>query len=157
MRPRILLWLALLCWSWLPMTGGAETRALLIGASVSAPGLGIADLKGPPNDIRLLKATLQARGVRDIRLLADQVVGAKRPTHAAILQAFADLATASRPGDLVFIALSGHGTQQPDQNGDESDGLDEVFCPPTPAGPRLGRGRSRRRWSMTRSARRCWR
>ncbi|MEM7424124.1 MAG: caspase family protein, partial [Pseudomonadota bacterium] len=32
-------------------------------------------------------------------------------------------------GDLVYIHLSGHGTQQPDLNGDETDGVDEVFLP----------------------------
>jgi hypothetical protein len=107
----------------------AETRALLIGAATYDPGLGIPDLKGPPNDMRLLQSTLFARGVVDIRVLADGVAGASRPTHAAILEALADLAGDSQTGDLVFIALSGHGTQQPDLNGDEGDGLDEVFLP----------------------------
>lgn len=107
----------------------AETRALLIGASVYEPDLGFDDLKGPPNDVRLLHAMLSAKGVTDITVLADNVAGAARPTHAAILAAFADLASVSQPGDLVFITLSGHGTRQPDQNGDEGDGLDEVFLP----------------------------
>ena len=107
----------------------AKTRALLIGAAVYDPALGIANLKGPPNDVALLRDTLSARGVTAITLLADGVAGAERPTHAAILSAFADLAQVSGPGDLVFVSMSGHGTRQPDQNGDETDGLDEVFLP----------------------------
>ena len=31
-------------------------------------------------------------------------------------------------GDIFWITYSGHGSQVPDQNGDESDGLDETWC-----------------------------
>ncbi|MEO8243507.1 MAG: caspase family protein [bacterium] len=107
----------------------ARTRALLIGAAIYDPALGVPNLKGPPNDVRLLHDTLAARGVTEITELADGVEGAARPTHAAILLALADLARDSEAGDLAIISMSGHGTRQPDQNGDETDGLDEVFLP----------------------------
>lgn len=107
----------------------AETRALLIGAAIYDPALGIPNLKGPPNDVRLLRDTLAAKGVTAITVLADGVEGAERPTHAAILGAFADLARVSVADDLVIVTMSGHGTRQPDQDGDETDGLDEVFLP----------------------------
>ncbi len=107
----------------------AETRALLIGVSHYDESAGIASLRGPANDVRLLRDTLAARGVQAITLLADGVEGGAQPTHAAILAAFAQLAATSRPGDLVFVSMSGHGTRQPDDNGDETDGLDEVFLP----------------------------
>ena len=35
----------------------------------------------------------------------------------------------TQPGDSIVIFLSGHGAQIPDDNGDEPDGLDEVFLP----------------------------
>lgn len=113
------------------LAGGAraDTRALLVGVSAYDESIGLASLRGPANDVRLLRDVLAARGVADIRVLADGVEGADLPTRAAILAGFAGLAADSRPGDLVFIHLSGHGTRQPDQNADETDGLDEVFLP----------------------------
>lgn len=33
-----------------------------------------------------------------------------------------------KPGDLLVIAMSGHGGQLPDDNGDEADGQDETLC-----------------------------
>lgn len=105
----------------------AETLALLIGVSDYDEATGIADLRGPPNDVRLLRQVLKRRGVTDIAVLADAVDGAARPTRAAILDAFGRLADKAGPGDFVFVHLSGHGTRQPDRNGDETDGQDEVF------------------------------
>lgn len=107
----------------------AEMRALLIGVSDYDNSIGMADLKGPANDVRFLKEVLQGRGVTDISVLADGVDGGERPTRQAILDGFADLAARSGAGDLVFISMSGHGTRQSDKDGDETDGLDEVFLP----------------------------
>lgn len=107
----------------------AEIRALLVGVSTYDESIGLTSLRGPANDVRLYRDVLAARGVTDMRILADGVEGGGVPTRAAILGALADLARDARAGDLVFISLSGHGTRQPDQNGDETDGLDEVFLP----------------------------
>ncbi|WP_323038335.1 caspase family protein [Gemmobacter sp.] len=108
----------------------AEVRALLIGVSDYDAASGIPSLKGPRNDVRLMRQVLQGRGVADIRVLADGVDGsAGRPDRAGIIAAFAALADQAAAGDLVIITLSGHGTRQIDQDGDETDGLDEVFLP----------------------------
>lgn len=107
----------------------AETRALLIGVSDYDETLGLADLRGPSNDVRLMNKTLTGLGVKNITMLADNVPGASRPTRDAIKRAFDKLATTVRQGDLVIIQFSGHGTRQRDVNGDESDGVDEVFLP----------------------------
>ncbi|WP_162798659.1 caspase family protein [Sulfitobacter sp. SK012] len=107
----------------------AETRALLVGVSDYDDETGIVDLKGPANDVALLRDMLRLREVTDIRILADGVEGGIAPTRAAILKAFEDLAEAAQKGDFVYIHFSGHGTRQPDRNGDETDGLDEVFLP----------------------------
>lgn len=77
----------------------------------------------------LLRDVLQARGVQEIVVLADGVSGSARPSHGAILSGLDDLARKCRPGDLAIVTLSGHGTRQADDNGDETDGLDEVFLP----------------------------
>lgn len=107
----------------------AELRALLVGVSDYDDSLGLADLRGPANDITLLHQVLRARGASDITLLADGVPGGSVPSRAAILAAFGDLAARATAGDLVYIDLSGHGTRQGDPEGDETDGLDEVFLP----------------------------
>lgn len=72
--------------------GFAEVRALLIGVSDYDESLGIADLKGPANDIVFLRDVLTGRGVSDISVLADRVPDGGAPTHAAILEGFAALA-----------------------------------------------------------------
>lgn len=106
----------------------AKTTALLIGVSdYDTPG--IADLRGPKNDVRLMRDVLSARGISDIRILADGIPGAKRPVRAAIMAALAKLAEDAKDGDFFIVQMSGHGTRQPDINGDEGDGYDEVFLP----------------------------
>lgn len=107
----------------------AASFAVLVGVSDYDDATGIADLRGPMNDVKLLRDTLQQRGDFNITVLADGIEGAQRPTRAAILDTLAKLTTQVSSGDFIYIHLSGHGTQQPDQNGDESDGLDEVFLP----------------------------
>lgn len=120
---------ALICLVGPPPKAHAEIRALLIGVSDYDDSIGLADLKGPANDVRLLQQVLVARGVGNISILADGVAGGTRPTREKILQAMARLALESDSGDLVYIHMSGHGTRQPDREGDETDGLDEVFLP----------------------------
>jgi len=108
-------------------TGWAETRALLIGVSDYSAARSIPDLKGPANDVRLLRDVLSTRDVRDITVIADGVDGV--PTRAAILAGLQAVADRSQDGDFVMIHFSGHGTRQRDQNGDETDGFDEVILP----------------------------
>lgn len=120
--------MAFLSGLWSPSSAD-EIRALLIGVSGYDESIGLASLRGPANDVRLWQKTLSDRGVSDIRILADGVDGGVVPTRAAILNAFSDLARSSAAGDLAIITMSGHGTRQPDNNGDETDGLDELFLP----------------------------
>ncbi|MEX0283148.1 MAG: caspase domain-containing protein [Paracoccaceae bacterium] len=107
----------------------SETRAVLVGVSDYDDEIGLADLKGPANDVSLLSEVLRNLGISDITVLADGPEGAIRPTHEAIVTALAKEAERAAPGDFVYLHFSGHGTRQPDRNGDETDGLDEVFLP----------------------------
>ena len=118
----------------------AETRALLVGVSDYDDSIGLADLKGPANDVALLRRVLKDRGVSDITTLTNGSDGGTAPTRAAILGAFANLAEISKKGDFVYIHLSGHGTRQNDLGGDETDGLDEVFLPSDTARAEPGAG-----------------
>jgi hypothetical protein len=126
---------------WLTVPASAETRALLIGVSDYDDATGIADLRGPANDVTLLADVLRSRGVESMTLLADGGEGAERPTRAAILSALDALAREARAGDFVLIHYSGHGTRQADENGDEADGLDEVILPADTARAEAGTSR----------------
>jgi hypothetical protein len=106
----------------------AENRALLIGVS-EYRNENIPDLRGPVNDVLLMRDVLKKRGVEDIELLATGVDGAEEPTRANILRGFASLAERTEAGDLVYVHFSGHGSRQLDLQGDETDGLDEIFLP----------------------------
>ena len=107
----------------------ADTRALLIGVSNYDDSIGLADLQGPVNDVKLMRETLRGRGVEHIIVLADGIEGSAIPTREAILAGFDGLAADAQSGDLVIIHMSGHGTRQPDTGNDEADGHDEVFLP----------------------------
>ena len=109
-----------------PAAAQGTVRAVLVGVS---DYLHLdADLRGPRNDVGLMRAALLARGVeRDaITMLSED---GETPTRAAILAALDDLAAQSGPGDTALFYFSGHGTQAPDRDGDEMGGLDEIFLP----------------------------
>lgn len=120
--------------------GSAEagTRALIVGVS-GYPNL--ADslrLTGPKNDSREVANTLARLGIpaADITVLADGVdnlshgiVNEGPATKAAVLGKLSRLADISQPGDLVVFYFSGHGSQQPDRNGDEGGSADEIILP----------------------------
>src|SRR5207249_1124031 len=50
-------------------------------------------------------------------------------TYDRIRQALSALLDHAKPGDTLVFQYAGHGTQVPDLNRDESDGLDEAFVP----------------------------
>ncbi len=109
-----------------PVGAEPRVRALLVG--VSDYLYLDADLRGPRNDVRLMRAALLARGVAGDRITVlsqDDTI----PTRAAILGALDHLAAISGPGDQVVFYFSGHGTQAPDLDGDEMGGYDEIFLP----------------------------
>jgi hypothetical protein len=106
--------------------GGAEaaTRALLVAVNDYARE-SIPDLRGAVNDVTLIARTLETRLGFDpggITFLKDS-----QATRAAILEAIDDLVEQAEPGDRVYFHYSGHGSQAPDRNGDEEDGLDETI------------------------------
>lgn len=108
----------------------SRRRALLVGCT-KYPHLGERyALEGPANDVALIGSLLTDRfkfATADIvRLLHDADDG-HRPTRANILREFDRLAAAARDGDEIVILLAGHGSQLPDDEGDEDDGLDEAF------------------------------
>jgi len=102
-------------------------KALLVGINrYPDPGNG---LKGCVNDVHQMAETLKNRlgfpGDGNMRRLIDA-----RATTKAILEGLAWLTAGASPGDSLVFHYSGHGSQVPDKNGDEStDRLDEILCP----------------------------
>lgn len=113
----------------IPTFAWADISAVLIGVSDYKDGSGITDLNGPKNDVALMNDVLTRLDVAQIDMLADGVEGAALPTRIAILESLAAKAESAAPGDFVYIHFSGHGTQQQDLDGDETDGRDEVILP----------------------------
>jgi hypothetical protein len=96
-------------------------KALCIGIN-NYPGTHM-DLQGCVNDANDWTQTLQGRGFAVTTLIDAQA------TKAAMVAAMTGLIGGAASGDSVVITFSGHGTYQPDTDGDEADGLDEALCP----------------------------
>jgi metacaspase-1 len=100
-------------------------RALLIGINkYQIPG---ADLRGCVNDVRSVAATLtEFYGFKkaDVTILTD--AGA---TKKAMQTGIKDLVKGGRKGDVLVLHYSGHGSNLPDDDGDEADNRDEILCP----------------------------
>jgi Caspase domain/N-acetylmuramoyl-L-alanine amidase len=105
-------------------SAGGRRRALCVGINryPSAP------LSGCVADARAWQAAFVQLGFETPALLLDE-----QATRAEIVAALAQLIDESRAGDVIAFQYSGHGTQLPDLDGDESGGttpdLDEALCP----------------------------
>jgi hypothetical protein len=96
-------------------------KALCIGIN-NYPGTHM-DLQGCVNDATDWATTLSGRGFAVTTLLNDLA------TKAAMMAAMSNLISKAAKNDSLVITFSGHGTYQPDTDGDEVDGLDEALCP----------------------------
>lgn len=91
----------------------ARPIALLVGVG-DYQDPAIRDLEGPPHDVVAMKRLLGDRfgfAAADIRTLVDA-----EATHDRILAELDQLQTRSKPGDLVFLYFSGHGTSAQDRD-----------------------------------------
>jgi len=102
----------------------AENRALLIGIGSYANGI---NLPGIDIDLQNMKQAARMMGFEDqqvkVLMNADaSLTGIRRAIHDWLVQGV-------HPEDRVLFYFSGHGSQVEDENGDESDGADEVLLP----------------------------
>jgi len=81
------------------------------------------DLKGCVNDARNWSSLLNEIYGFNVKSLFDAEL-----RFGAVTELIGNYISDSRAGDLIVITYSGHGTNVPDQNGDESDGRDEALC-----------------------------
>jgi len=100
-------------------------RAFLVG--INRYQIAGADLRGCVNDVKDLSAALvEFHGFKksDITVVTD-LAATKKAMQAGIKALLRD----SKKGDVALVHYSGHGSHVPDDNGDESDGRDEILCP----------------------------
>ncbi|KAJ7949029.1 Metacaspase [Quillaja saponaria] len=105
-------------------------KAVLIGCNY--PGTN-AELKGCINDVkRMYKCLIDRYGFseEDITVLIDTDKSYRQPTGKNIRSALSELIHSARPGDVLFVHYSGHGTRLPAETGEEDDtGYDECIVP----------------------------
>ena len=104
-------------------TAIAEQRALLVGVGkYQSPGM---DLPAIDLDLERMRATLNIMGFEDrqIKSLLDH-----KATADNVIREFSSwLADGVGPDDRVVYYFSGHGSNIPDLDGDEDDGVDEAL------------------------------
>jgi hypothetical protein len=100
-------------------------RALLIGINEYKA---LPDLYGAVNDVELMRGILTTQlgfDERNVRTILDE-----QATRAGIVAALEELVASAGPDDVLYIHYSGHGSQVPDTNGDETeDTWDETLVP----------------------------
>lgn len=104
-----------------PAGSGGRRVALCVG--IDAYPAPEHQLAGCVNDARNWSRTLAALGF-ETRLLVN--LDANRATLDRELDRLVD---ECRAGDVIVFQYAGHGTQVPDLNGDEDEGIDEALCP----------------------------
>lgn len=104
---------------------GQTSRALLVAIDKYSSESGWNEIHAT-NDIYLLKPLLIKRNFAPAHVT---VLLNEQATKDAIVKALKQLAKDSRHGDYIYIHFSCHGQQMADDNGDETDGLDEALIP----------------------------
>lgn len=120
--------LATFCSAPLSFSQTGTTHALLIGID-EYEAQQISDLAGCANDVELMRRVLI--GKFDVASANITVLKNEQATRRGIIDAIRSaLISKARPGDVVILHFSGHGSQMKDQpGGDEIDGFDETLVP----------------------------
>jgi len=121
-----------------PAAPATDGRALLVGVTVYL-NLGEAyQLRGPANDVLLMKRLLIDKfsfSPENIVILSEEEGKkdpSKLPTRANIEREFTALGKSAHSGEQIVISMSGHGSQQPDRPDSKElkpDGMSEIFLP----------------------------
>ncbi|KAH9598221.1 hypothetical protein LSM04_009452 [Trypanosoma melophagium] len=96
-----------------PSSGTGNVRALLIGINYYGTS---AQLSGCCNDVKQMLATFQKKKfpINEMNILVDErgfPGSTAQPTRANIIRYMAWLVKDAKPGDVLFLHYSGHGTQ----------------------------------------------
>jgi hypothetical protein len=100
--------------------GSGMVRALVIGIDEYDA---VPNLKGAAADARDFEAVLRKLGLRDLTVLIDRAA-----SRRAVQAAMERLRKEARAGDLVLLALAGHGAREPERvKGSNADGFEKSF------------------------------
>lgn len=102
-------------------------RALLIGVNQYTDDA-IIDLRGCENDVADMAALLRDSFRFEERNVV-ALTGPENTTRRRILDGLTELIEATGSGDVAVVYYSGHGSQVPDESGDEPDSKDETIVP----------------------------
>lgn len=106
-------------------TNYAADRALIVGVEkYSHPR--VSNTPGSVADAHAMEQFVRSKhGITEIKTLINE-----QATAAEIVRWFRSwLIEGAQAGDRVFFFYAGHGSQLPDDNGDEEDGMDETLAP----------------------------
>ncbi|GAB4823694.1 hypothetical protein N2152v2_010740 [Parachlorella kessleri] len=112
----------------MPPASGKK-KALLCGCNYFGTS---AQLNGCINDAKCMEYLLRTKfgfGEHILLMVDNHTDPLRRPTRYNMMQGMAWLMAGLRPGDSLFFHFSGHGSQQRDYSGEESDGMNETICP----------------------------
>lgn len=109
-----------------PAASNGKMHALLVGLTHVDPHWyggwdGRNGCAGCAIDVINLDRVLKSKGWNTTQLLDNQA------TVGAVLEGLGTLVARAEAGDSIFFYYSGHGGQERDRNGDESDGQDETL------------------------------
>lgn len=103
----------------------AKKIAILIGVGKYASGTGWRSLSSE-NDVITIKTFLLKQGFVDKNII--MLINGEA-SQEGIFKAINILTRLTQKGDIIYFHFSGHGQQLFDDNGDETDGLDESIVP----------------------------
>ena len=109
-----------------------ERYAVLVGVGQYQNLRESLQLKGPPNDVRLMHEYLtDEEGFAEEKIFRLTDGGPLPPLRANIIATLENLRGRLTAGDFVLLYFAGHGSQQPARNraSEEFDGYDEIFLP----------------------------
>lgn len=111
-------------------TSGGRKKAFIVGINYFGTS---AQLRGCINDAKcmdyLLKTKFGFKQENILMMTDDCPDPLRRPTRANMFQGFRWLLMDLKPGDSLVFHYSGHGSQQRDYSGEETDGMNETLCP----------------------------
>lgn len=99
-------------------------RGISIHIGVNRP----ATAAGPPLTLSEKIAFKMAEVAHDAGYNSIHVLRGPEATRRAVINLLARATRALEPGQTLFVSYSGHGSQIPDESGDEADHLDETWC-----------------------------
>lgn len=109
----------------LASANGQTARALLVAIDQYPVQSGWREIHAT-NDLRLIEPLLLEHGFAQKNKI---VLTNSQATKRAIVDALKRLTNQSCAGDRLYLHFSCHGQQMADDNGDETDGLDEALIP----------------------------